>query len=141
NGCLDSFLCYKIKASGFAPTTVHLVDAFEDATFAVSKAKHVCTPADVDGSGTLDSATHLASYAIKFASGTSAGPQSVQVHNSVGDLAVTTGKPELLLVPSAKDLNTTPPPPTASGNNVDHYKCYKIKVTPSTPKFPKGVQV
>ena len=33
-----------------------------------------------------------------------------------------------------------PSAPDESTIGVDHYKCYKIKVTSGTPRFPKGVQ-
>src|SRR5204863_3770683 len=49
-------------------------------------------------------------------------------------------KPDLLYVPTNKDLTTTPAAPDLNTIGVDHYKCYKIKVTSGTPRFPKGVQ-
>src|SRR4029077_5017353 len=31
-------------------------------------------------------------------------------------------------------------PPDENTISVNHFKCYKVKVTPGTPRFPKGVQ-
>jgi len=143
NGCVDHFLCYKVKASGFAPLTgITLSDVFESGNFDVLKAKDLCPPADKNGEGTLDPVTHLASYSIKPSAGE---PKHVRqtglvVANQIGSLTVDTTKADTLLVPSAKDLANPPPPPNPSSHNVNHYKCYRIKVTTGTPKFPKGVQ-
>ena len=42
-------------------------------------------------------------------------------------------------MPTAKSLSS--PNPTLGANTVNHYKCYKAKVTSGSPAFPKGVQV
>jgi hypothetical protein len=64
----------------------------------------------------------------------------VSTTDQFGTLSLTTTKPDTLLVPSNKNLTTTPPAPDDNAINVNHYKCYKVKITPGTPKFPKGVQ-
>jgi hypothetical protein len=64
--------------------------------------------------------------------------KNVRVLNQFGELFVDTIKPELLLVPSAKEADPSQPPPEApdlSSLIVDHYKCYKVKVSKGTPKF------
>src|SRR4029434_8260455 len=43
--------------------------------------------------------------------------------------------------PSNKDLTVTPPPPNINLINVDHYNCYKVKVTSGTRKLVKGLTV
>jgi hypothetical protein len=48
-------------------------------------------------------------------------------------------KVEFLLVPTAENLTIDPPLP--GPNEVDHYKCYGVKISKGTPKFPKGVSV
>jgi len=63
------------------------------------------------------------------------------VTNQLGTLHVDTLKADVLFVPSNKNLSTQPPAPDNNAIGVDHYKCYKIRVTPGTPKFPKGVTV
>jgi hypothetical protein len=143
-GCIDHFLCYKSKITGFAPIPdVHLVDRYEDIHVTVKKAKHECEPADKNGEGILDPTTHLASFLIKAIPGTPKHVKqtNISVTNQIGTLSVDTVKPDLLLVPSNQDLTSPPSPPVLSSINVGHFKCYKIKVTSGTPKFPKGVQV
>jgi hypothetical protein len=148
DACLDDFLCYKTKqASGepkFAPVAgVHLVDQFEDVTSDVTKARGLCLPADKNGEGTVDPATHLALYSILPPAGAPRPvPQrNVLVTNQLGFIRVDTIRPELLLVPAAKSLTSQPPAPDPQGNQVDHYKCYKVRVTPGTPRFPERVIV
>ena len=58
------------------------------------------------------------------------------MRNQFGDIGLDTVKPDFLLVPTAENPATDPPPP--GPNEVDNYKCYKVKVTPGTAKFPKG---
>jgi hypothetical protein len=60
------------------------------------------------------------------------------VNNQFGSLQVDTLKPDRLLVPTAKSLSGPVPAPTSG---IDHFKCYSVRVTPGTSKFPKGVQV
>jgi hypothetical protein len=123
---------------------VHLVDQFETGDWQVVKGKGLCTPADLNGTGVNDPATHLRSYQIKAVPPTPRHQRRTLVHvtNGLGanggDLRVDTVKPDLLLVPADKDLHVDPPLPTG---DLDHFKCYKIKVSPGTPRFPKGVAV
>jgi hypothetical protein len=44
-------------------------------------------------------------------------------------------------VPANIDPMTPPPAPDGSTHNVNHYKCYKAKVTPDTPAVPAGATV
>jgi hypothetical protein len=140
--CGDDFLCYKVKpASAFPLTVVSLVDQFEnDPAAAVRKVKHVCTPADKNAEGVLDPVTHQVSYQIK-SSFRHVRRVNVLVQNQIGSLRVDTLKADLLLVPSNKNLLAQPPAPNNSLINVDHYKCYKVKVTAGTPRLPKGITV
>src|SRR5207253_1916572 len=57
------------------------------------------------------------------------------VANQFGPLHVDTRRADLLLVPDNKDLTNQPPAPDENTINVNHYKCYRVKVTPGTPKF------
>jgi hypothetical protein len=65
------------------------------------------------------------------------------VENQFGTLVVDTIRPERLLVPTAKDLIDPVAAPDLGSIDVDHYKCYRVKVTKGTPKFEKvlGVEV
>jgi hypothetical protein len=148
DACLDDFLCYRSKQSSgepkFAPITgIHLVDQFEDVTYALTKARNLCLPADKNAEGTIDAVTHLASYSLALAAGSPrhVPQQNVLVTNQLGFIRVNTIKADLLLVPTAKSLASQPPAPDPESHGVDHYKCYKVHVTPGTPRFPERVIV
>lgn len=139
---LDSFLCYKAKptkgAPTFSPPALNLVDAFESGAAQVVKPVALCNPADRDGGGIGDAETHLAGFQIKSLE-KHVKQTGVVVETALGALSLDTVKAESLLVPSAKSLEGPAVPPVDPP--VDHFKCYKAKVSKGTPKFPKGVQV
>jgi cysteine-rich repeat protein len=140
--CLDHFLCYKGKTTSGTPKFepepgVTLADDFESQTVDVKKSKNLCTPADKNGEGTVDPAIHLKGYQFSPVAGS---PKHVRqlnltLTNQLGSIVLDTVKPALLLVPAAKDLNIDPPPPNPLAHEVDHYKCYKVRVHSGTPKF------
>jgi cysteine-rich repeat protein len=143
--CVDPFLCYKGKTTKgnvfVPPPTVTLVDQFESLNVTIVKPKGLCTPAEVDGGSTVDAATHLELYPVKAIKGQ---PKHVKrtalIQNALGSITVQTQKPAFLLVPTNKSL-VADPPPVAPTIEVDHYKCYAVKVAKDTPKFPKGLTV
>lgn len=55
----------------------------------------------------------------------------------MGTLQVDTLKPSRLLIPTAKSLTGPIAAPTPG---IDHFRCDTIKISPRTPKFPKGLQ-
>jgi hypothetical protein len=63
------------------------------------------------------------------------------VTNQLGFIRLDTIRVDLLLVPAAKSLTSSPPAPNPTSHNVDHYKCYRARVTPGTPRFPERVRV
>jgi len=144
----DHFMCYKAKTTPgttkFAEQAVTLTDQFDSAVpFTAKKPMGLCAPADKNGEGVRDPDTHLEAYQIKSA--TAHAPQTgITVEDQFaagvegGFLTVDTVKPTQLLVPSAKGLDA--PTSKQPASNADHFKCYKIKVTKGTAKFPKGVQ-
>ena len=138
---LDSFLCYKAKptrgAPTFSPPALTLVDAFESRETQVVKPVALCNPADQDGGGIGDAETHLAGFQIKSLE-KHVKQTGFLVQNALGTLSLDTVKEDRLLVPSAKSLKGPAVPPVDPP--VDHFKCYKAKVSKGTPKFPK-VQV
>jgi hypothetical protein len=139
---LDSFLCYKVKttkgSAPFAPGAVTLVDDFESRSTSIVKPVALCNPASQDGGGIEDEETHLAAFQIKSLE-KHEKRTGVLVQNVLGSLLLDTVKEERLLVPSAKSLEGPATPPEAPP--VDHFKCYKAKVSKGAAKFPKGVQV
>ncbi len=61
----------------------------------------------------------------------------VTIDNRFGTLSVDTVKASRVLVPTAKSLLGPIAAPTPG---IDHFTCYDVRVTPGTPKFPKGIQ-
>jgi len=146
----DHFLCYKGRLtpgtdSAGGPANVQLADAYESGFVNIKKERGSCNPADKNGEGIVDPVTHLTVYQIKPVSGSPKHiPQLDQrLHNQFGDIYLDTIKADRLLVPANKDddpMNPLPSPPVAANHNVDHYKCYRTKVTKGRPKFPRGLQ-
>ncbi len=127
----DHHLCYKAKSGDpkfVAVEGVSLADAFDGATTAkVAKSALICNAADNAGAGIIDSVTHLAAYKIKSA--TKHAPRlNLLVSDSFGLVTVDTKKADLLLVPGPIAIGAAPTPPFLSFN-VDHYKCYSVKVS------------
>ena len=60
----------------------------------------------------------------------------------LGPVFLDTVRAETLLVPATMDPTSPPTAPVATAHDLDHYKCYKARVTKRTPKYwPKGVQI
>ena len=148
DACLDHFLCYKSRVSvGSTFTTVnavHLVDDFEDTHVEVTRPRRLCLPANKNAEGVHDAETHLRAYAIHASPGAPrfvAQPNLV-VNNQLGFIHVDAIRYDLLLVPTSKSLTgPAPDPPDENSIGVDHYKCYKVHVTPGTPRFPDRTTV
>jgi cysteine-rich repeat protein len=139
---LKHFLFYKVKTTPktpkfVPPPPVHLVDQFENKTHNVKKPLALGNPANKNGEdpGAVTYPHHLKAYLIKEVPGTPphAKRSNIRVDNQFGTIFVDTIKAERLLVPTAKSHISQPPPPVDPP--VDHFKCYKVKVTPGTPKF------
>jgi len=138
----DNFMCYKAKTT---PGTdkfeteegLDLSDAFESGPFDVKKPAALCAPGSKDGGTVSDSDTHLVGYKLKAAGAAHTPQVGITIEDAFGTLTLDTVKANRLLVPSGKALGGPAPLPTGS---VDHYKCYKVKLSDGAPKFPKGVQ-
>jgi hypothetical protein len=138
--CIDDFNCYRAAVTEDTPrfqriSGVLLQDQFESATVTVMKPSHLCTPTNKDGEGTLDPATHLVIYSIRRQSPVHVRRSAIRVTNSLEEVRVDTIRPDLLMVPTSKSLVLpSPPPPNETLHTVDHYKCYRVKVTSGTPQ-------
>lgn len=139
---LKHFLFYKVKTtpktSKFVPPLpVHLVDQFEDKTHNVKKPLALGNPANKENEDpdAINYPHHLEAYLIKETPGTPqhAKRSNIRVDNQFGAIFVDTIKPDRLLVPTAKSQVAQPPAP--SNPPVDHFKCYKVKMTRGAPKF------
>jgi len=141
--CMNQFLCYKARTTRtftFTPVTgASLSDEFDAAfVFDATKPRGLCTAAEQNGEAIPDPATDETGYQLVAQKTTPKHvPQRrLTVRNQFGDIDLDTVKPDFLLVPTATSIATDPPPP--GPNEVDNYKCYKVKVTSGTAKFPKG---
>jgi len=136
----DHYLSYDVKemkgTPKFEKRDVTLADQFETGIFEVKKLKALYNPVDKNGEGIIDPNTHLVGYEIKRDKDEPKHVKqtNIQVDNQFGTLIVDTKKPDRLLVPSAKSL-TGPVGALPVPLTVDHFNCYKVKVTEGTPEF------
>ncbi len=151
---MDAFMTYKVKPGEGAARFVAfgplpLADRFGSATYRVVKPKQLALPADVNGAGTIDPATHLLEYQVKPERGTpSFGVRrDVETSTACGTLRLEVSKPGGLLAPASKGLVAPLPVPAEADHELDHYLCYKAKPqkkladgTP-LPKPTKGLQL
>jgi CSLREA domain-containing protein len=124
------FLCYDVHDGPFpAIPGLAVTDQFGASTVTVRRPKRLCNPADKNGEdpGAEQARDHLVGYQIR---------QTPRFRPRYGDLVVNQFhadtplrvdlvKPELLLVPSAKDVDA-PVGPLAPPT-IDHYKCYRVR--------------
>ncbi len=134
----DHFTCYKAKTTSgtlkFVEVGVTLVDRYRSSTATVKAPKLLCAPTDKnDEDPTAPShPDHLEDYKIKPTTKfTTAVNQKVD--NQFGTIFLDVKKPIAIQVPTAKSLVGNPAEPVAPA--VDHFTCYKTKVTSGTPKF------
>ncbi len=138
---LDEFKLYKAKTAKGTPKfisgVVNLADQFEDKLTVVKKPDSLANPVDDQGAGINVPEVHLECYRIKDSKTLPAQVKfagaSVQVANAFGTLTLDVRKPTRLCLPSAKNPLTTATPLPA--HQVDHFKCYKVRVARGTSKF------
>lgn len=144
--CGNGYFCYRTRGSGGAPrfggaSAVSLADGLEAGLFDSKKQQALCAPASLNGQPAVDLAVHQLAYSVKSAPGE---PKHVrisglEVTDRFGTHLVDTVKPDRLLLPASKGLGG--PVPTPAPGQADAYKCYKVRLTKSGPKFPKKVRV
>ena len=138
--CIDDFNCYRaIVTEGTERFQriegVQLDDQFENATVTVMRPFHLCTPTNKNEDGTIDADTHLDSYIIRRQSPAHIQRGAIRLTNELEEIRVDTIRPDMLLVPTGKSLVLpAPPTPNPSFHHVDHYKCYRVRVSRGTPK-------
>jgi hypothetical protein len=105
---LDSFSCYKVSDSKNPPfgerSGVAVNDQFATHTLDVKKPYLLCAPADVDGSGITDPATHMCCYKVKAPK--LSAPITAQTIDQYGALQLNVKKFSLLCQPCS---NTASP--------------------------------
>ena len=115
----------------FESRMVRLVDDLEDRNTLVESVASLCNPADKNGEGIADPTAHLACYKIKDVKGQPKFvARDVVTSDQFGNLSLRVSGAATLCVPSEKDG-------VSSLHPVDHFKCYRAKVTKRTPSFEK----
>ncbi len=144
-GPTDPFFLYSLTQSSGAPAfhafgPVSLADAFRTATYNVYRPMSLGLPANKNGEGVHDSATHLEEYKLVPTLQTPAFVRrdNVNVINECNSLLLSVTKPLSLLVPTAKDLVSPVPAPDPMAHELDHFLCYRAK---AQTKLPKRMQV
>ena len=135
----DHFTCYgTVPASGAsafaARAGVSVVDRFGAWTVGVRKPRFLCTPTNKNGEDPSAPAhpDHLVDYQIKPAM--RFAPRLAQsVVDQFGHHVFDVTRPLTLQVPAAKSETAPPPEPVAPA--VDHFQCYKVKVSKGTVRF------
>ena len=127
-GCPAHYQCYEsARQPRYAGLTgLMLADQFGDADTTLRRRKRFCNPADKNDEDptAIADPEHLTGYTLRHA-GKFERVDDVRVINQFGDITVQVRRPELLLVPSAKDLGAPIPP--LVGSAVDHFQCYRVK--------------
>ena len=145
---VNGFVCYQARTSSgtdrFEAVDVSLDDALEDVRqYTARRTKALCLPAEVNGAPVLDVDTVLQSYDAKLAAGEKVEHSALRFESDFGPIIVDTSKADRLLVPASVDVAGGGPvtPPAIGSHAVDHYKCYRTRVTSGTPKyFPSNAQ-
>ena len=119
---------------------VSLSDQFESGLFDVKRPVALCNPADKNDEGISDPSTHLRSYKIEAAPGQTPHTRrtNIKIQNQFhpeGELLIDTVRPDRLLVPTAKSLTQPVTAPDPGGHDVDHFKCYKVRLSKGAATF------
>jgi hypothetical protein len=129
----DHYQCYEVKPASFANRSVQADDQFGSLTLAVRFPSRLCAPADKNGEGIQDPTEHLAGYGARASFSRRANQTVV---DQFGTLQLDLRRPDLFLVPTAKD-NVALVPPVA-----DHFICYTVKRARGGVRFvPQSVTV
>ena len=142
---LDEFLCYStVTTKGTAKFVslrgVVLPDAIDQGHFDIRSPNELCSPADREGAAIIDPSIHLERYQLTRWRGEAPYRRVTRrTTTALGSVSLDATRPVALLVPSAE--NAIVPPAVPSASEVGSYKCYKVKVTPKTAKFPKDARL
>lgn len=150
----DHFMSYKVRRSSgtdsfykFGPLT--LTDLFRAADYDVIRTEALLLPADKNGEGVIDTATHLQAYKLRPSTGTPAFDMVENIHvvTQCNDIRIQVRMPMSLLLPTNKSLNAPVPPPDDNLHDVDHFLCYRARAERTLPDgtrlpaFQRGIQV
>ncbi|MEW6269823.1 MAG: PQQ-dependent sugar dehydrogenase [Thermodesulfobacteriota bacterium] len=137
----DAYLCYRAALAPQQPrlpngTQASLEDELAGPlAFDVKRAASLCNPVSVDGSTVQEPDAHQEGYVVRRPPGS---PRYAKTNQTTSDQFasrnLTLLAEDSLLVPSSKALGAGGAPPYA-GTGVDHYKCYRARLAPGSPKF------
>jgi hypothetical protein len=132
---LGAFTCYGTQSRG--PTDrrdVTLVDEFGTYQAETRKINELCAPTDVNGNDPTapSDPAHLAAYRLRTKGRFATAERQVVVNQFGTTTLDVSGKPNTLLVPTAKSLTG---PPSPLGAFVDHFTCHRAKTSRGTPRF------
>ena len=150
---LDHFMTYLVKPSRgsgeavrFGPVTI--ADQLGAAAYEILRPAALLLPADKNGAGVGDPATHLVEYRVRPVRDAPrfARRRDLVFTNECGEFRVAVARPESLLVPAAKSASELPPAPDPAGHDVDHLLCHRARALTRLPDgtrlpLPHGVQV
>lgn len=136
----DHFLCYRSKTArgtekfDSRPGT-RLVDQFGAVTVGVVAQERLCTPTNKNGEDPTAPfhPDHLDGYHTMNEVPHFIPARSLEVSNQFGTIVVDAMQPDRLLLPTAKSLTASPAPPVFPA--VDHFSCYRARVSRGTPGF------
>lgn len=153
---LDAFVMYKAKVTRGTPRFVKLgtrkapvstTDEIVSQGISLVKPTALVLPAEVREAGVLDPDTYMVEYKARDVAGPDV-PKGVVVRaqNQCGEVDLELTKLASLLVPSGMELRSpgsgaepTIPTPDPNTHELDHYRCYKAKLT--GPDFTEGIQL
>jgi len=125
---VDHYQCYEVKPAALTVPPVTSESQFGPLNETLRFPHRLCAPADKNNEGILDPVQHLTGYSTKVSTTfTKRTRQTIQ--NQFGTILLDVVRPDILLVPTAK--NGVPLPP----DTIDHFQCYKVKRSRGTPKF------
>lgn len=120
------FQCYEAhRQTPASVPEVDLNDSFGSSTVHVGKLKRLCNPADKNGEDPTapTDPCHLTGYEIDQTTPFARVPNQI-VRNQFGVTVVEVRRPELLLLPTAKDL--AGPPAHLVNPPIDHFECHRV---------------
>jgi hypothetical protein len=123
------------QAGDDPPTTVTIEDRYQTPALPITlRYPHrLCAPADKNQEGIIDAVQHLVGYEELRTPFTK--KSAVGVSNQFGQLSIDLTRRDVLMVPSAKELLSTPPPLLPP--LIDHFQCYRAKRAKGSAKFAK----
>ena len=124
---LNHFQCYDIARTKFDRVAVDLADDFGPSTAEVRRPRLLCAPVNKDDEDPTapDDPDHLLGYEIRRTSARFERLVDELVTDQFGALVLDLRRPDLVLVPTAKDVSG--PAAALDPPVVDHYQCYKVR--------------